>query len=134
MRLWSGIPICLGLLACWPGWIGRAVTRIWPVAHAQTVEQMAERIAETAAANLRGAEPAPVFERDPSWPQPLPNNWGLGIVWGVAVDSRDHIWVVHQTAGRYMEAITNAGKEPAPAVLEFDQQGKLLSARPRWVD
>ena len=62
----------------------------WSVVHAQTVEQSAERIAETAASNLRGPEPAPVFELDQSWPkQPLPNNWGLGKVWGGgAVDAR----------------------------------------------
>ena len=129
IRLWSGISICLGLLACWPGWMGRALPGTWSVVHAQSVEQMAERVAETAAANLRGTEPAPVFELDPSWPKPLPNNWGLGTVWGVAVDSRDHIWVVHQTNGRrYMEPIEQAGQEPAPAVLEFDQEGNLLQA------
>ena len=129
IRLWSGIFICLGLLACWPGWMGRALPGTWSVVHAQSVEQMAERVAETAAANLRGAEPAPVFELDPAWPKPLPNNWGLGTVWGVAVDSRDHIWVVHQTNGRrYMEPIEQAGQEPAPAVLEFDQEGNLLQA------
>jgi sugar lactone lactonase YvrE len=73
-------------------------------------------------------EPPPVFEIDPSWPKPLPNNWGLGQVWGVAIDARDHIWVVHQIAGpQYMERITKAGKVPAPAaVLEFDEQGNLL--------
>ena len=129
IRLWSGISICLGLLACWPGWMGRALPGTWSVVQAQSVEQMAERVAETAAANLRGTEPAPVFELDPSWPKPLPNNWGLGTVWGVAVDSRDHIWVVHQTNGRrYMEPIEQAGQEPAPAVLEFDQEGNLLQA------
>ena len=74
-------------------------------------------------------EPPPTFELDSAWPKPLPNNWGLGMVWGVAVDSRDHIWVVHQIAGqRYSEQITKAGKVPAPAVLEFDEQGNLLQA------
>ena len=128
MRLWTGIPLCLGLLACWlvalppVPWSG-------PALHAQTAEQTAERIAETAAANLRGPEPAPEFELDTSWPKPLPNNWGLGQVWGVAVDSRDHVWVVHQIASpRYIQPIRDAGQEPAPAVLEFDQEGNLLQA------
>lgn len=125
-RLWIGAPICLGLLACWIGW---AAPGERSVVHAQTVERTPEQIAEIAAASLRKTEPAPVFELDPSWPkQPLPNNWGLGIVWGVTVDSRDHIWVVHQTAGQYMEQIKKAGKVPAPAVLEFDQQGNLVQA------
>src|SRR5262245_610970 len=75
------------------------------------------------------AEPAPTFELDAAWPKPLPNNWGLGMVWGVTVDARDHIWVVHQIAGqRYADQIAKAGKVPAPAVLEFDQQGNLLQA------
>jgi sugar lactone lactonase YvrE len=74
-------------------------------------------------------ESAPTFELDATWPKPLPNNWGLGQVWGVAVDARDHIWVVHQIASeRYMEPIKKAGKVPAPAVLEFDDQGNLLQA------
>ena len=74
-------------------------------------------------------EQAPVFELDAAWPKPLPNNWGLGMVWGVSVDSQDHIWVVHQIAGqRYSEQIAKAGKVPAPAVIEFDQQGNLVQA------
>jgi hypothetical protein len=102
----------------------------WAVAHAQSATRTAEQIVEMAAANLRKTEPPPVFQLDASWPkQPLPNNWGLGIVWGVAVDSRDHVWVVHQTASpQYAERIAKAGQVPAPAVLEFDQQGNLLQA------
>jgi sugar lactone lactonase YvrE len=81
------------------------------------------------AAQSAPAEPAPTFELDPAWPKPLPNNWGLGMVWGVAVDASDHVWVVHQIAGqKYAEQIATAGKVPAPAVLEFDQGGNLLQA------
>jgi hypothetical protein len=126
MRLWLGTVICVGVLACW---MARAVPGTGSVLHAQRTQQTPEQIAEIAAANLRKAEPPPRFELDPSWPkQPLPSNWGLGIVWGIAVDSRDHIWVVHQIAGQYTEEIRKAGKVPAPAVLEFDQQGNLLQA------
>ena len=35
-------------------------------------------------------EAAPTFERDSSWPKPLPNNWVIGIVWGVDVGPNDH--------------------------------------------
>ena len=38
----------------------------------------------------------PVFHVDPSWPKPLPNHWILGAVVGVAVDSRDHVWITHR--------------------------------------
>ena len=42
------------------------------------------------------AEQVPTFEVDPLWPKPLPNNWILGQTIGVAVDSRDHIWIIHR--------------------------------------
>src|ERR1700726_1380477 len=42
----------------------------------------------------RGAQPKVFhFEPDPYWPKPLPNNWMLGQVSGIYVDSHDHIWV-----------------------------------------
>ncbi|HTB16797.1 MAG TPA: hypothetical protein VK708_01725, partial [Bryobacteraceae bacterium] len=39
------------------------------------------------------AQSVPKFEPDPYWPKPLPNNWMLGQVGGIFVDSHDHIWV-----------------------------------------
>jgi len=36
----------------------------------------------------------PHFEVDPFWPQPLPNKWILGSTIGVAVDARDHVYIV----------------------------------------
>ena len=44
---------------------------------------------------------------------------------GVSVDSRDHIWVVHRPRG----ALAGWQEEccvPAPAVIEFDQQGNVV--------
>lgn len=35
----------------------------------------------------------PTFKVDANWPQPLPNNWILGQVSGVATDANDHIWI-----------------------------------------
>jgi len=37
----------------------------------------------------------PQFQVDPFWPKPLPNNWILGQVSGIATDRYDRIWVVH---------------------------------------
>src|SRR5581483_11152408 len=46
---------------------------------------------------LAAAAPAhaasPLFRVDPFWPKPLPNNWILGQVGGMAVDDHDNIWV-----------------------------------------
>jgi DNA-binding beta-propeller fold protein YncE len=73
---------------------------------------------------------------DPLWPQPLPSGWILGSVTGVAVDGRNHVWVVHRGAAS-LNARTEMGLatdpktaetccEPAPAVLEFDAGGQLV--------
>jgi hypothetical protein len=37
---------------------------------------------------------APEFTVDPAWPS-IPNNWVLGEVTSISVDSKDHIWVLH---------------------------------------
>ena len=39
---------------------------------------------------------APMFEVDPFWPKPLPNNSLLGSTIGVSVDSDDHVWILHR--------------------------------------
>ncbi|MBV8207106.1 MAG: hypothetical protein JO041_09960 [Acidobacteria bacterium] len=78
---------------------------------------------------------APRFEVDPMWPKPLPNHWILGSVAGVAVDSRDHVWIIHRPnsleAGE-MHASTNPPIAqccvPAPPVLEFDPAGNLVGS------
>jgi DNA-binding beta-propeller fold protein YncE len=65
----------------------------------------------------------PVFQVDPAWPA-IPNNWVLGEVTSIAVDPQDHIWVLHRPRSIPAEKRANA----APAVLEFDSAGKLLSS------
>ena len=42
------------------------------------------------------ADDIPTFAVEASWPKPLPNNWILGQVGGITVDSRDHIWEIHR--------------------------------------
>jgi len=80
---------------------------------------------------------APAFEVDPMWPKPLPNHWLLGMVIGVGVDSRDHVFIVHRGAAT-LNARTEAGllSDPpsgaccaaAPPVLEFDPEGNLVNS------
>ncbi len=74
----------------------------------------------------------PKFAVDPSWPKPLPNNWVVGQVAGVAVDSQDHIWILHRpatlAAGRGANAAPPKPGVAAPPVVEFDAAGNLLQA------
>jgi DNA-binding beta-propeller fold protein YncE len=65
----------------------------------------------------------PAFQVDPTWPT-IPNNWVLGEVTSIAVDARDRIWVLHRPRTIPAERRASA----APAVLQFDNAGKLLAS------
>ena len=70
---------------------------------------------------------APSYDVDPAWPKPLPNRWLVGAVVGVAVDSSDHVWVVHRPATLQPNE-TRAIWRAAPPVIEFDPEGNVVSA------
>lgn len=78
---------------------------------------------------------APSFRVDPFWPEPLPEGWILGQVAGVAVDDRDHVWIVHRQ-GSLTPQETGATRDPpwgeccvpAPPVIEFDPEGEVVQA------
>jgi hypothetical protein len=67
-------------------------------------------MAQTGASAARVSPPA--FHVDASWPKPLPNEWIVGQVSGIAVDARDHIWILHR-----------------PATLAADEKGPLRIRR-----
>ncbi len=77
---------------------------------------------EGQAATQSGA-PVPVFQLDKTWPKALPNQWTLGPISGVSVDSRDHVWMLHRTNGE-----KPAKASLAPPVVEFDPEGNLVRA------
>lgn len=86
----------------------------------------------TAASNTRMV---PHFEVDPFWPQPLPNKWILGSTIGVAVDARDHVYIVHRNDDNNFATqeigIDNgiaACCTAAPPILEFDPNGELVNS------
>ena len=81
------------------------------------------------------AQDAPAYKVDPSWPKQLPKDWIMGQVGGVAVDSKNHIWVLQRPSSDTPEelgASLNPPRSqccfPAPPVLEFDSQGNLLQS------
>jgi hypothetical protein len=76
---------------------------------------------------------APQFQVEASWPKPLPNNWILGQVAGIATDKYDRIWIVHRPASLTPRERAAEQKPPeakccvaAPPVLVFDTSGNLL--------
>jgi hypothetical protein len=91
---------------------------------------------KTAAAQGGKGIQIPALEVDVMWPKQLPNNWIVGSVIGVAVDSQDHIWMIHRPSTLGANE-TGSGNNPptaeyccksAPPILEFDQAGNLVSS------
>lgn len=83
-------------------------------------------------------EPRPQFTVDAAWPKPLPNQWLVGQVAGVAVDRYDRIWIIQRPGSLTAD---ERGSDPAsgdprrsdccnraPSVLVFDREGTLLKA------
>jgi DNA-binding beta-propeller fold protein YncE len=77
----------------------------------------------------------PKFQPEPFWPKPLPENWILGQVAGIAVDPEDNIWIIHRPATLLDDekgAQTNPPEtkccKAAPPVLKFDPDGNLLAS------
>jgi DNA-binding beta-propeller fold protein YncE len=89
------------------------------------------------AADPAGSE-VPRFEVDPAWPRELPNDWILGSVTGVFVDSRNHVWITHlpetltpEETAAVQDPPIGTCCVPAPAVLELDARGELVQG---WGD
>jgi DNA-binding beta-propeller fold protein YncE len=79
---------------------------------------------------------APMFEVDPFWPKPLPDNWLLGSAIGVGVDSRNHVFVIHRRDSFNERTELGAATDPptgeccvaAPNILEFAPDGTLANS------
>lgn len=66
----------------------------------------------------------PVFQVDANWPAPLPYNWMLGHVPSVAVDSRDHVFILSRPNTLPPEDRARS----APPVVELDANGRFVNA------
>jgi DNA-binding beta-propeller fold protein YncE len=78
----------------------------------------------------------PQFEFDATWPSlPLPHQWIFGEVGGVGVDANDHVWVIQRpwtVIDRELGAVAGVSEccRPAPPVVEFDPDGRVVQAWP----
>jgi DNA-binding beta-propeller fold protein YncE len=76
----------------------------------------------------------PMFEVDPLWPKPLPNNWLLGWTIGTWVDEQDNVWIIHRGAGGLHNNERGAELNPpiaeccrtAPPIIVFDPDGNFV--------
>jgi DNA-binding beta-propeller fold protein YncE len=53
-------------------------------------------VEQKAIAQAKSAAQAPVFEVDPFWPKPMPNNWVFGQTIGLGIDEKDTVWIIHR--------------------------------------
>jgi len=100
-----------------------------------TALYIGESLFEQSAQAVSNDRLAPQFIVDPYWPQPLPNKWILGRTIGIAVDERDHLYIVHRDQDAMFmnqELGLDLGRaeccSAAPPILEFDQEGNLINA------
>jgi DNA-binding beta-propeller fold protein YncE len=78
----------------------------------------------------------PIFEVDPFWPKPLPNEGLLGMTIGAAVDAQDNVWVVHRGSQTLNNNEKGAELNPpiadccrsAPPVIAFNPAGDTVRA------
>jgi hypothetical protein len=75
------------------------------------------------------AQPVPRYEVDAAWPKPLPDQWVVGGLVGLCIDSQNHVLVLHRQE-ELIEGGRNAGK-PAPYMIEFDPEGNVVNS---WGD
>ncbi len=118
-------------------------------------DSMTTRLMAQSVPRLKPGTSTPGFVVDASWPKPLPNNWTIGQIGGLSVDSDDNIWVYHRgrsvaesfafglgiagtdSLGNPVDGLGNSRSlapqiagccSIAPSVLKFDPEGNLLTA------
>ena len=72
---------------------------------------------------------APSYQVDPAWPK-VPKQWMLGQVAGLAVDARDHVWIIQRPWSLASDEVAKDPAapccHPAPPVMEFDNDGNYI--------
>ena len=56
-----------------------------------------------------------MFEVDPFWPKPMPNNWVFGQTIGLGIDEKDQVWIIHRGNDPGNLDRTEYALPPAPA-------------------
>ena len=81
------------------------------------------------------AQTAPNYIFDPTWPKQLPNNWKIGGVTGLAVDSDDNVWLLNRP-NDLTSIELHAEHEPplaeccirSPSMIHIDKKGNVIDS------
>ncbi len=81
------------------------------------------------------AQTEPSYLFDPTWPQPLPDNWKMGGVTGLAVDSNGDVWALTRpndlTSIELQAELTppiSACCVRSPTMIHFDKEGRVIGS------
>lgn len=81
------------------------------------------------------AQTAPSFNYDPSWPKSLPNQWKMGGVTGLAVDSNDNVWVYNRPNDATATELRAEPNPPIalcctrpPSMIHIDRNGDVIGS------
>ena len=77
---------------------------------------------------------APIFEVDPLWPKPLPNEALLGQTIGISIDDQDNVWITHRSSatlnnnekGAELPTPVAICCRGAPPVIAFNPAGDVI--------
>ena len=85
--------------------------------------------------NEAQAQAAPSFSFDPTWPKPLPNNWKIGGITGLAVDSNDNVWALNRPNDLTNIELRAETTPPIavccarpPSMIHFDKAGNVIGS------
>jgi DNA-binding beta-propeller fold protein YncE len=88
---------------------------------------------EAGVAQTGGDGGAPSYVYDPGWPKPLPNNWKMGGVTGLTVDSNDDVWVYNRPNDlTAIELHAEVGLADCcvrpPSMIHIDKNGDVIGS------
>src|SRR5437867_1308313 len=78
---------------------------------------------------------APKYKFDPDWPKPLPNNWKIGRITGLAVDKDDNVWALNrpndltdiEVHAELNPPIADCCVRP-PSMIHLDKAGNVIGS------
>jgi hypothetical protein len=101
------------------------ILMVWTIARLMS-PQASEQAASMQAPHI-GEGGLPQFQLDPNFPK-VPAKWKMGFGSDVAIDDKDHVWILSRPRGLAHPRSTPPDLKsiPAPPVMEFDNDGNFI--------
>jgi hypothetical protein len=109
------------------GFVFTGILMVWTIARLMS-PRASEQAASIQAPHI-GEGGLPQFQLDPNFPK-VPAKWRMGFGSDVAIDDKDHVWILSRPRGLAHPRSTPPDLKsiPAPPVMEFDNDGNFIQA------